>query len=247
MKMAYKFVCALLSAGLLVAGFSPVAQAANPQCKGLDTRLQTINSGLVSKEKPLAELRVKNTYGSSQGPVVLSTKVASAQKTADKALKETFKRLHAKAKSAAQKTAMTAYETEFTAALKTFRNEQAAASKTYQAANNALVSAHRAAVDGQLVILKNRFQSAHTSAYALCQKSGLAKATALFKSEIQLAQASFAGVPNVSPASVQASLQAAADSYKLGREAAAKKFDETLLASEAKLKTAFTNTKYIFE
>lgn len=250
MKMAYKTISFFAVLGLLFAVAGPSAQAAavNPQCLVLDTKLQAITAGLATKEKPLSQLRVKNTYNNGQSPVVLKSKILSAQKVTDKEVKTAFKKLHLKAKTPAQKAAMVAYEAEFAAALKAFRAESETARAAYETGFNDLVNAHRAAVDSQLVALKKRFETANASAKSSCQKTNnIDKSIIFFKSEVTLAQDSYLGSPNVGTKDIQASLKVVADTHKAASDKAAKTFDQSLQISNAKLKTALPNTKYIFE
>ncbi len=248
--MAYKTTSFLAVLGLLLAVTAPSAQAAtlNPQCLVLDTKLQAITAGLATKEKPLSQLRVKNTYNNGQSPVVLKSKILSAQKTTDKEAKTIFKKLHLKAKTPAQKAAMVAYEAEFAAALKAFRAESEMARAVYETSFNDLVNAHRAAVDSQLAVLKKRFETANASAKSSCQKTNnIDKALTFFKSEVKLAQDAYLATPSIGTKDIQTSLKVAADTHKAASDKAAKTFDQSLQLSNTKLKTALSNTKYIFE
>ncbi len=250
MKMAYKAIIFLASLGIALAIAETPARAAslNPQCQVLNTKLQTVNTGIATKEKPIVQLRIKNSYDTSQSPVVLKTKIASTQKVTDKAAKLIFKKLHTKAKTDIQKVAVTTYEAEFLAALTTYRAEKEVARAAYEAGFNSLVTAHRTAVDSQLGALKKRFEVAYATANAFCQKTNdIEKSVIQFKSNIKLAQDTYIVAPNVATKNIQDSLQVLADAYKTASDKALNSYNGTIQLSNAKLKVAFPNTKYIFE
>lgn len=239
LAVAVIVLCALLP--------SPARAAViSPQCVALDTKYQKVLSDLDVKAKPISQLRIKNSYDNSQALAVMKSKIAASQKDSDKKLKTIVQKLSDKAKTSAQKTAMTSFETEFSAALKTLRISQEAARANYEASFNGLVTAHRAAVDSQLATLKKQFDSAHTTAAAQCAKTGVEKVTAQLKSDMKLAEDTYSLAPNVSGKNIQAALQTAATNFKTVNDKATLDFTTTFGQSQAKLKAAFGNTKYIF-
>lgn len=247
--MVYKVITGILIISLAFVSNHAPAQAAtvSPQCAALATKQQKLNDGIAAKEALLKELRSKITFNNAQAHAVLKTKVGSIQKESDQKVETIFKKLNAKAKNQSQKAAVLAYETEFKAALKTLRTSQAAARGTYLSNTNNLTAVHRAVIDNQVTELKKQVGAAFTTANAQCRKLGITKVTAQLVTEVKLAQNRYNTVPNVNVGSLQPQLQAASDSFRSGSDKAVASYKQSVQLSKAKLKTAFGNTKYIFE
>jgi hypothetical protein len=248
MKMVYKAIAGIIAAFLLISVPAAPVQAAaiSPQCAALGAKQQKIAGDIAAKETPLNQLRVKNTYNTSQSQAIFKTKVANLQKETDKKIEVTFKKLHVKGKNTVQKAAIVAYETEFKAALTTLRTTQDAARTDYINTFNSLNSAHRSATDSQLATLKTQIAAAFAAASPQCQKMGVEKATAQLIASIKLAQDKYNATPNIGMTSLQPALQSASDTFKAASDKAAAVFKATVQQSRIKLKAAVGDTKYIF-
>ncbi len=248
MKMAYKVVIGVFVASLILMAHSGSVQAAtvSPQCAALGAKQTKITSDIAAKEAPLTQLRVKNTYNTSQEQAIFKTKVANLQKETDKKIDATLKKLNTKGKNETQKAAIAAYETEFRAALTALRTAQEKARNDYLAAFNSLNATHRTTTDSRLATLKSQIAAAFATAGTQCQKMGIEKTTAQLVANIKLAQDAYNATPNIGMPTLQPQLQAASDTFKAANDTAAAAFKTSVQQSRIKLKAAVGDAKYIF-
>lgn len=246
--MVYKLIGVIGLASFLLVGASAQVQAAaslSPQCTTLVGKQQKVNSDIAAKEAPLAQLRVKNTYNTSQFQAIFKTKVTNLRKETDKKIDTTFKKLNTKGESEAQKTALATYETEFRSSLTALRTAQDTTRNDYLAVINNLNATHRATTDSRLVTLKAQIGAAFAAVPIQCQKMGVEKTTAQLVASIKLAQDSYITTPNIGMQSLQPALQTASGNFKAAHDKAATTFKASVQQSRIKLKAAIGETKYI--
>lgn len=231
---------------MVVVMFPVQASAANPTCVALGSKRERLNQEIATKQISLGEIRLKNKFSVPQTGVVTQQKIAAARTKTDVKRADIYKKLDAKAKTPAQKTALKTYQTDIATAISARRSAHDSARTLFITSANNLFATHRASVDAGLTVLKSQYDKSFTSAAMLCEKVGLEKATAQLKNDIATAEKNFVNSGNVAPIGLAAAIKNFADARQASVTSADKTFQESAATARLKLEKALgKNTKNI--
>lgn len=138
-------------------------------CTGLSAAASTLTTKLSDLQTKLTTTQTQRTTKIADRRTATDQAIASARSKADQSRQSAYATLQGKAKTDAQKTAVTTYEATITDAVSTRRSANDSARTTYRTAVDGLLSDNTNAVNGQVTTFISSVTTAISDATTSCQ------------------------------------------------------------------------------